>query len=192
MEGTEAITWEVYNVGMRMFRKRWSLLKSKYPMVYEHLDNRVHTYLLNASIRHDPRGMSVWEYARNAVYFALSKGINSNRVNGFSDRNTVKGVHQKDFLVTGDDGRQYDPIDYYAVDTINCPQRSTMVRDCIERIKSMLPERSYKIIRMHYIDGKTLEEIGKELNLTRQRIQQIEDAAMQRVREKLPHLLDGE
>lgn len=45
-----------------------------------------------------------------------------------------------------------------------------------------LPERSRYIMKLRYIDGRTLEETGEILNLTRARIKQIQDASLKKVR----------
>ena len=48
-----------------------------------------------------------------------------------------------------------------------------------------LPERSRYIMRLRFVDGRTLEETGKILKLTRARIKQIQDDALRKLREIL-------
>lgn len=48
-----------------------------------------------------------------------------------------------------------------------------------------LPERSRKIMQMRFIEGRTLEEAGKFLGLTRARIKQIQDDSLRKLREVL-------
>lgn len=48
--------------------------------------------------------------------------------------------------------------------------------------KSVITDREEKIIRLYYIDGKTFEEIGKEFNVTRERIRQIENKAIKKLK----------
>lgn len=48
-----------------------------------------------------------------------------------------------------------------------------------------LPERSRRILRLRFIEGRTLEETGAVLNLTRARIKQIQDDALGKVRHML-------
>lgn len=48
-----------------------------------------------------------------------------------------------------------------------------------------LPERSRNILRMRFIEGRTLEEVGDALKLTRARIKQIQDAALKQVQKAL-------
>ncbi len=48
-----------------------------------------------------------------------------------------------------------------------------------------LAERSATILRMRFMDGRTLEEVGDALNLTRARIKQIQDEALRKLRSML-------
>lgn len=48
-----------------------------------------------------------------------------------------------------------------------------------------LPERSRHIMRLRFVEGRTLEETGMVLNLTRARIKQIQDDALRRIRDIL-------
>ncbi|HMP73032.1 MAG TPA: sigma-70 family RNA polymerase sigma factor [Kiritimatiellia bacterium] len=48
-----------------------------------------------------------------------------------------------------------------------------------------LPERSRYIMKLRYVEGRTLEETGLLLNLTRARIKQIQDASLKKLRSVL-------
>lgn len=48
-----------------------------------------------------------------------------------------------------------------------------------------LPERARYILKLRFIDGRTLEETGKLLSLTRARIKQIQDASLKKLRQLL-------
>ena len=48
-----------------------------------------------------------------------------------------------------------------------------------------LPDRERAIIRFRFFEGMTLEETGQALHLTRARIKQIQDAALEKVRDQL-------
>lgn len=48
-----------------------------------------------------------------------------------------------------------------------------------------LPERSRYIMRLRFVEGRTLEETGTALNLTRARIKQIQDDSLRKLREML-------
>jgi RNA polymerase primary sigma factor len=62
----------------------------------------------------------------------------------------------------------------------------TLLREQLSEALSILSEREEKVIRMRFglDDGnpKTLEQVGKELKVTRERIRQIEAKALRRLR----------
>ncbi len=63
---------------------------------------------------------------------------------------------------------------------------NSVLRDQIREMLKALPERERKIIELRFglVDGKewTLEEVGKTLNLTRERIRQLEKGALRKLR----------
>jgi len=63
---------------------------------------------------------------------------------------------------------------------------SRMLRDQLNYILSSLPPREVRILQMRYglVDGETytLEEVGKKLGVTRERVRQIEAQALSRLR----------
>jgi len=58
-----------------------------------------------------------------------------------------------------------------------------------EAIKQ-LPERSRKILQLRFIEGRTLEETGEMLDLTRARIKQIQDESLKKLQHILKSLSD--
>jgi RNA polymerase sigma factor (sigma-70 family) len=50
---------------------------------------------------------------------------------------------------------------------------------------TVLDLRETKILRMRYREGKTLQEIGRHFNITRERVRQIEKSAKQKVFDRL-------
>lgn len=63
---------------------------------------------------------------------------------------------------------------------------SSVLREQVDKLLKELPEREEKIVRMRFgLDGtgktKTLEEVGKECRVTRERIRQIESKALRRL-----------
>ena len=62
----------------------------------------------------------------------------------------------------------------------------TMLKDQLEEVLSTLTEREQKVLRLRFglDDGRarTLEEVGKEFNVTRERIRQIEAKALRKLR----------
>ncbi len=63
---------------------------------------------------------------------------------------------------------------------------ATLLREQINKVLDTLAEREQKVLRLRFglDDGKarTLEEVGKEFNVTRERIRQIEAKALRRLR----------
>ena len=58
-----------------------------------------------------------------------------------------------------------------------------------EAIKQ-LPERSRKILQLRFIEGRTLEETGQMLDLTRARIKQIQDESLKKLQQILKSLTE--
>ena len=64
----------------------------------------------------------------------------------------------------------------------------TMLREQIREILSDLTEREQQVLRLRYgLDddrSRTLEEVGRQLNVTRERIRQIEAKALRKLKRK--------
>ena len=63
---------------------------------------------------------------------------------------------------------------------------SISLRENLDSILAMLDEREGKIIKMRYgIDGPryTLEQVGEEFDVTRERVRQVEQKVLQKLRE---------
>ena len=62
----------------------------------------------------------------------------------------------------------------------------TMLREQLEEVLSTLTEREKQVLQMRFglLDGKphTLEEVGSEFEVTRERIRQIESKALRKLR----------
>lgn len=58
------------------------------------------------------------------------------------------------------------------------------------RAMEQLPERARHIMKLRFVEGRTLEETGKLLKLTRARIKQIQDAALKKLRQILQEPLN--
>ena len=63
-----------------------------------------------------------------------------------------------------------------------------LLREALEEILHELSPREEKVIRLRYgLDDnrpRTLEEVGKEFNVTRERIRQIEAKALRKLRQR--------
>ena len=60
---------------------------------------------------------------------------------------------------------------------------SADIHETVEIVVDMLKKREQSVIRMRFRDGLTLEECGIEMDLTHERVRQIEMQAVQRLRE---------
>jgi RNA polymerase primary sigma factor len=82
--------------------------------------------------------------------------------------------HLGDFL---EDKEAMSPSDYAS---------NELLKDELESVMKDLTEREARVLRLRYglEDGKprTLEEVGKEFNVTRERIRQIESKALRKLR----------
>ncbi len=89
-------------------------------------------------------------------------------------------------LTDGEDGDMYEVL----LSKDNPSPDGTLLNDSlrkeIERALSSLTEREANIIRLYFgLNGKhpyTLEEIGEEFNLTRERVRQIKEKAIKRLK----------
>ena len=89
-------------------------------------------------------------------------------------------------MTPGEDGNMYDVL--LSMDTPS-PDKSLLndsLRKEIERVLSTLTYREANVLRLYFgLNGKqacTLEEIGEELNLTRERVRQIKEKALKRLK----------
>ncbi|WP_125153298.1 sigma-70 family RNA polymerase sigma factor [Clostridium rectalis] len=81
-------------------------------------------------------------------------------------------------------------LENFIADETYAPENTvatTMLREHLTRVLSTLSPREERIVRLRFgLNGegqiKTLEEIGKEFNLTRERIRQIEISAIKKLR----------
>lgn len=102
----------------------------------------------------------------------------------------------------GDDGDNKSTLsDFVADDKIIAPDQESnrrIIRDQLQEILADLPPKEKKIIEMRngLIDGvyHTLEDVGKEFGVTRERIRQIEAKALEKMRQhdkikRLQHFL---
>ena len=89
----------------------------------------------------------------------------------------------------------FDPLRLFNSEATSSSQQpetaaiSTIVGEEIEELLNILPEREQEVIRMRFgMNGErvyTLEEVGQKMNLTRERIRQIESKALRRLRQRM-------
>lgn len=119
--------------------------------------------LMKADSLYDPeRGACLktvrFTYARNVI-LRMIKLFNRNREVSVGDFEFTRD-YRPDYLSEG----EKDDID-----------RST---------RELLSDREYSIIRKRFYDGRTLESVGQEIGVSRERVRQIEEGALNKLREK--------
>ena len=89
-------------------------------------------------------------------------------------------------LTDGEEGDMYEVLLSKDNPTPDGALLNDSLRKEIERALSSLTEREAAIIRLYFgLNGKhpyTLEEIGEEFNLTRERVRQIKEKAIKRLK----------
>ena len=54
--------------------------------------------------------------------------------------------------------------------------------EALKKVRKLLDRKEYAILKMRYRDRMTLEEVGRELSVTRERIRQIEAKAIMKLK----------
>ena len=80
--------------------------------------------------------------------------------------------------------KQYSLYDVIADDTIT-PFELEMTKTTIEEIFSYLKPIEVKILTLHYFENWNFEVIGGELNMCRERIRQIKNMAIQKIKDRI-------
>ncbi len=109
--------------------------------------------------------------------------------------NIYRGQFSIDELIGGEEGRTIeetfpDPFEEEIEEKIQKEERINRFMEILER---ELNERERKIVieyyGLHLGKPKTLEEIGKELGISRERVRQIKERALKKLKFKYGHLL---
>lgn len=87
-----------------------------------------------------------------------------NRIKQRDFENSIELVPLEDFENIPSNNGQYD--------------RRTEQKDQLDRLLPQIPDRWRTILEMRYYEGKSLEEVGKFLKITRQRVNQLEQRAI--------------
>ena len=103
-----------------------------------------------------------------------------------SIRNSGRHVSMDAPLAQGEENNMYDVLASFDTPSPDKELLNDSLRKEIERALSTLTYREANIIRLYFgLNGKhphTLEEIGEEFNLTRERVRQIKEKAIKRLK----------
>jgi len=87
---------------------------------------------------------------------------------------------------------------YGEKDSIDCEDKKSgtifkliLDKDMVDKLKSVLNEKETKVIDFRFgfeENAMTLQEIGNKLNLTRERVRQIQDKALLKLTERMEKL----
>lgn len=64
------------------------------------------------------------------------------------------------------------------------------VREMLEKVRRLVPPRSFQALQLYYAHGHTLEEVGDILGVSRERVRQMIQMAIDQVRRRHPNLVD--
>jgi len=86
-----------------------------------------------------------------------------------------------DAMINEDGSNMYEVIEDTGVQDASQGAEVGEIWTAVEQ----LPERARYIMKLRFVEGRTLEETGKLLSLTRARIKQIQDASLKKIRQLL-------
>jgi RNA polymerase primary sigma factor len=95
--------------------------------------------------------------------------------------NTPTPAVSLDALIGDSDATLYDFLEGVGANDASNAAEKTEIWQAIDQ----LTDRAKYIMELRFIQGHTLEETGKRLNLTRARIKQIEDESLKKIRRRL-------
>lgn len=166
--------------------------------------------LLSAISSYDAaRGMSLNSYIRSKVRWAMQDELRNLDFLSRGERQTIReramaelellGLEESELESRANDAVQRREVRFESLDQID-PEKegyaeekiSTQVdpfktiedRELIEILRRPLPHQMNEVIRMHYIDGLTLKQVGELLGISEPRASKINAAALGRLRRR--------
>jgi RNA polymerase sigma factor (sigma-70 family) len=79
-----------------------------------------------------------------------------------------------------EDAAPFDPVCHRTRESY----REAGDRELLERVRRVLPPRWFEVMRLYFAEGRTMEEIGRLLGISRQRVEQLLSKAIDRARRR--------
>lgn len=140
-----------------------------YKTIYWHILNAIQRELMNngRSVRIP---INVWEkyYRIDNINDDISNKTNSE----FIERTRPIDINELDIYTTYDNIKIVEDNIY----------KNQISEQLLYSIKSILTEKEYKVITLYYFERKSMKEIAMELNLSRNRIGQIKNKALYKLK----------
>jgi RNA polymerase sigma factor (sigma-70 family) len=137
---------------------------------------------------HESCSVAVIQLCRAATYFEPSRGIPFSSFAWLSVERALnrfkkiefRRVHAVPFSVMdGDeDDRGFDPADGSSLRL----EGEVLNRDVLDRLRKFLPPRAWDVLYAHFIEDRTLQEIGLSLGITREAVRQTLSRALPKCR----------
>ena len=96
-----------------------------------------------------------------------------------------EGIFRSKLDTEHKDAKYFDNLvadnDYSLISILENADKKEEIKALLEKIINKLPKKYQRVIRGRFYEEKTLEEIGKELKISRERVRQIEQYAIKRL-----------
>jgi RNA polymerase sigma factor (sigma-70 family) len=121
------------------------------------------------------RGVPFGAYATRVIRHRLVQAVTEWRRGGRLDHSNFSEMRQ---ATPGGGLGPFDPV---------CPRtrepgQLALEWDLLDRVSRSMPRRWFSVLRLYFAEERTMEEIGKQLGVTRSRVQQLVAQALRRAR----------
>jgi RNA polymerase sigma factor (sigma-70 family) len=167
-----------WGVAERLARRQYRCCEGRVPL--EELGGEAQRALLEAAGRYDPgRGVPLEAYVVLIIGRRLKRAVLLWR--------RWSRPHPLSFTdLDGPAGGPFGPASDPPCTRTPGPDRAAAVRETLERVRRVLPEQWFAVLWLHFVQGYSKEEIGRQLGVTRQWVQQLIRKAVERARRHCP------
>jgi RNA polymerase sigma factor for flagellar operon FliA len=102
-------------------------------------------------------------------------------------RSYVRRGEMHRFAATGtdEDGSAWDTMDLLADDGLESPIEAVSRQELVAKIRQSLQPIEWKVLELHYLEGKSGKEVARQLRLSASRICQIHGRVLDRLKQRL-------